>query len=365
MSERGARAAARDAGAWDRLLHGAAATVDRAVVAAMQMRNRGVRARAEAYSHEDRMDRLAQIRDAYGGPELVARPETYFVPPHAVEPRQRRVRMTAWGAECIEASWPSAFEPFAAGVRDAYLAHAPNRTAHARLYVGGGPRPAVALVHGYMAGQWAVEERAWPIRWLNRKGLDVALAVLPFHGVRARIEGGAPPFPGADPRFTNEGFRQAIADLRVLFALLRARGATSVGIMGMSLGGYTTALAATVEDDLSFAVPIIPLSSLADFARDQGRLGTGPNAAAQHAALEAANRVVSPFARPGRVAPERVLVVGAEADRVTPMAHAERVASHLGARLLRVGGGHLVQTWRTEVFRTIGAMLRDTGVLAR
>jgi predicted alpha/beta hydrolase family esterase len=112
-------------------------------------------------------------------------------------------------------------------------------------------------------------------------------------------------------------------------------------------------------------VPIIPLSSLADFARDQGRLGTGPNAAAQHAALEAANRVVSPFARPGRVAPERVLVVGAEADRVTPMAHAERVASHLGARLLRVGGGHLVQTWRTEVFRTIGAMLRDTGVLAR
>jgi pimeloyl-ACP methyl ester carboxylesterase len=248
-------------------------------------------------------------------------------------------------------------------VRDAYLAHAPNRTAWARLYAGGGPRPAVILVHGYMAGQWAVEERAWPLAWLNRRGLDVAVTVLPFHGVRARVEGGAPPFPGADPRFTNEGFRQAVADLRVLAALLRARGATSVGVMGMSLGGYTTALFATLEDDLAFAVPLIPLASTADYARDQGRLGTGERAAAQHAALEAANWVVSPFARPSRVAPGRVLVVGAEADRVTPISHAERIAAHLGAPLLRVGGGHLVQVWRREAFRAVKAMLRDHGIV--
>jgi pimeloyl-ACP methyl ester carboxylesterase len=346
-----------------RLLSGAAATVDRAVVAAMQMRNRGVRSRAEAYSHEERLERLAHVRETYGAPHLVASPEAYFAPPPAVTPRVRSLRRLAWGAECLEASWESAFEPFAPGVRDRYLAHAPNRTAHARLYVGGGPRPATILVHGYMAGQWAVEERAWPVRWLNRSGLDVALAVLPFHGVRARVEGGAPPFPGADPRFTNEGFRQAVADLRVLVGLLRERGATSVGIMGMSLGGYTTSLMATVQDDLAFAVPIIPLASLADFARDQGRLGRGDRAAAEHAALEAANHVVSPFARPSRVAAERVLVVGAEADQVTPIAHAERIAAHLRAPLLRVAGGHLVQSWRAEAFRAIKAMLRKNAIV--
>jgi pimeloyl-ACP methyl ester carboxylesterase len=346
-----------------RLLSGAAATVDRAVVAAMQMRNRSVRSRAEAYSHEERLARLTHIRETYGAPHIVATPEAYFVPPLPVTPRVRTVRRLAWGAECLEASWESAFEPFGPAVRDAYLAHAPNRTAHARLYVGGGARPAAILVHGYMTGQWAIEERAWPIRWLNRSGLDVALAVLPFHGVRARAEGGAPPFPGADPRFTNEGFRQAVADLRVLFALLKQRGATSVGIMGMSLGGYTTSLMATLQDDLAFAVPIIPLASLADFARDQGRLGRGPHAAAQHAALEAANHVVSPFARPSRVPPERVLVVGAEADQVTPIAHAERVAAHLRAPLLRVAGGHLVQSWRAEAFRAIKAMLRANAVI--
>ena len=42
-----------------RLLFSAASTVDRAVVAAMQMRNRGVRARAEALSHDERLERLA------------------------------------------------------------------------------------------------------------------------------------------------------------------------------------------------------------------------------------------------------------------------------------------------------------------
>jgi hypothetical protein len=346
-----------------RLLSGAAATVDRAVVAAMELRNRNVRARAEAMPHAQRMERLAEIGATYGAPDLLATPDAFFVPPPAMTPRLRVVGRLPWGAECVEASWESAFEPFAPAVRDGYLAHAANRTAYARVYSGGGPRPAVIVVHGYMTGQWAIEERAWPIQWLNRRGLDVAVAMLPFHGVRARAEGGAPPFPGADPRFTNEGFRQAVADLRVLIALLKGRGATAVGLMGMSLGGYTTALMATLEEGLAFAVPLIPLSSLADFARDQGRLGGGREAAAQHAALEAANHVVSPFARKSRVAPERVLVVGAEGDQVTPIAHAERVAAHLGAPLLRVAGGHLVQVWRREAFRGVRAMLVKNGLL--
>jgi pimeloyl-ACP methyl ester carboxylesterase len=248
-------------------------------------------------------------------------------------------------------------------VRERYVAHVPNRTAHARLYVKGRGRPAVIVVHGYLGGQWALEERAWPIEWLQRRGLDVAVAVLPFHGLRGRPEGGAPPFPGADPRFTNEGFRQAVADLRVLIAHLRERGAPAVGMMGMSLGGYTTSLMATLEPDLSFAVPLIPLASLADFARDQGRLGAGPKVAEQHAALEAANYVVSPLARPARLPASRMLVVGAEGDRVTPVAHAERLAKHLGAPLMRAAGGHLVQVWRREAFRAVRGMLEREGIV--
>jgi dienelactone hydrolase len=346
-----------------RLLGGAASAVDRAFVAAMEMRNRRVRARAEALSHTQRMESLARIQDTYGGPELIADPSAFFPSPGPVAPSLRVVRELPWGGECVEVSWASACQPFDARVGERYRAHVPNRTAYARLYAKGGPRPAVIAIHGYLGGHWAIEERAWPIRSLNRWGLDVALALLPFHGVRARAGSSAPPFPGGDPRVTNEGFRQVVADLRSLAGILRARGATSVGVMGMSLGGYSTALLATLDADLAFAVPLIPLASVADFARDQGRLGTGANALLQHEALEAANHVVSPLARPLLVARERVFVAAAANDRVTPIAHAERLAAHFDVPLLRVHGGHILQTWRRVAFHELKAMLRRTGTI--
>ena len=117
-----------------RLLGSAASTVDRAVVAAIQMRNRTVRSRAEAMSHDERMEKLALIRQTYGAPDLLARLDAFFPPPpvRAAAPHVRHVRRLLWGGECVALSWQSASEPFAPGVRDAYLAHAHNRTAHAR-----------------------------------------------------------------------------------------------------------------------------------------------------------------------------------------------------------------------------------------
>jgi pimeloyl-ACP methyl ester carboxylesterase len=136
--------------------------------------------------------------------------------------------------------------------------------------------------------------------------------------------------------------------------------------MGMSLGGYTVALLATVETGLSFAVPIIPLASIADFAREQGRLGKGNDGEAQHDALDAATRVVSPFARPSRIPPKagipRVLVVAGLGDRITPIAHAERLARHFGAPLVPFSGGHLLQFGRRRAFRELGRLLTDLGV---
>jgi pimeloyl-ACP methyl ester carboxylesterase len=346
-----------------RLLGSAASAVDRAFVAAMEMSNRRIRARAEALSHAQRMETLASILKTYGGPELLADRSAFFPSPAPVAPSVKAVRDLPWGGECVEVSWTSAFLPFDARVGERYLAHVPNRTAYARLYAKGGARPAVIAIHGYLGGHWAIEERAWPIRSLNRWGLDVALAVLPFHGVRARPGSGAPPFPGGDPRVTNEGFRQVVADLRSLASILRARGATSVGVMGMSLGGYGAALLATLEADLAFAAPLIPLASIADFARDQGRLGTGDNALLQHEALEAANRVVSPLARSSLLPAERVLIAAAASDRVTPIAHAERLAAHFDVPLLRVHGGHILQTWRRVAFRELKAMLRRNGTI--
>jgi dienelactone hydrolase len=346
------------------LLGAAAATFDRAVVAAIRMRARARGSRVEQLPHDERMRKLAAIRAAYGAPELGASPDAFFPRRAPIEPRVDEARTTMRDVRVLDLAWPSEVVPHLPAVRDKYLSHEANRTARARLYLGPTPRPAVVLIHGYLAGQWAVEERAWPIRWLTRK-YDVALTLLPFHALRARTDRrGAPPFPGADPRFTNEGFRQAIIDIRALIAHLRARGAPSVGVMGMSLGGYTTSLLSTIDPDLAFAAPIIPLASVADFALEQGRLGHGESALAQRDALEEATRIVSPFARPSLVPRGRMMILAAEADHITPIAHAERLARYFDARMVRFTGGHLLQFGRAEAFRALGswlAQLRDAG----
>src|SRR4029078_2118812 len=128
----------------------------------------------------------------------------------------------------------SPFEPYLADVAAKYLSRIENRTARARLFLGDAPkRPAVIVLHGYLGGQWILEEAQWPITWLARRGLDGALPVLPFHSLRGGPRRGAPPVPRAGPRLTNEGFRQAVADIVSLARWLRARGAPHVGMMGM------------------------------------------------------------------------------------------------------------------------------------
>lgn len=348
-----------------RLLGGAAAAVDRAATLAAYAGSQGARrhSRAESLGHTARLEALEAIARMYP-----AERQDYFRAARPIVPSERVVRWSAGGYRVVDLSWSSDYEVFEPGVRERFERHAENRAAATRGFFGPSPRPAAILIHGYMAGAYDLEQRVWPIEWLDRIGLDALLFVLPFHAVRGspRRLGKPPPFPGSDPRITNEGFRQAMGDLTDLVAWLRGRGHPAVGVLGMSLGGYTTSLFATVESELAFAVPIIPLASLADFARDQGRLGQAPHETElQHRALEEAHRVVSPLHRTPRIPGERMLVVGARADRITPVVHARRLAHHFGAPLESWHGGHLLQFGRSEKFRRIGRLLDDLALTNR
>lgn len=346
------------------LIGNAAAAVDRAATLAAYAgaARARKRSRAESLGHEERLTALAEIARAY--PHEHA---GFYRAPRAISPAERAARAPAAGIRAIDLAWPSDEGTFLTDVQPRYTRFVENRVAAARLFLHREPRPVAILIHGYLGGQYSVEQRVFPVEWLLRIGLDVALFVLPFHGVRADPgRRGAPPFPGSDPRMTNEGFRQAMADLRDLVRWLRERGHPAVGVMGMSLGGYTTALAATLEPELCFAIPIIPLASLADFARDQNRLGQSPaETEAQHRALDAVHRIVSPLHRPPVIAPERMLVVGARADQITPVGHARRLAHHFGARMESWPGGHLLQIGRADQFRRIGRMLDELGLTRR
>jgi pimeloyl-ACP methyl ester carboxylesterase len=344
-----------------------AASIDDYFARAITGRGKKRRSGPETLGPGERASQLTAIAEAYEAAEPFDDVGRFFGAPTPIDPRHSLVgtrRSRAGLVDVFDLRWPSRIDCFhpdqELGAR--YAATRENHDAAARLFAHrGGKRPTVIVVHGYLAGRYAIEERIWPVGFLLDRGVDVALYVLPFHAVRAEPD--TPHrFPSSDPRFSNEGFRQAIFELRSFVAHLRERGSSMVGAMGMSLGGYTVSLLATVEPSLAFVAPVIPLASFADVAHEADRfVGTHAQKAEQHRLLDRVHRVVSPFARSSKLERGAAVVVAGRGDRITPSSHGERLAAHLGAELHLMPGGHLLQIGRAEGFRAIARMMKRRG----
>ncbi|NLE89040.1 MAG: alpha/beta hydrolase family protein [Myxococcales bacterium] len=318
-----------------------ASAVDRMATAAVRM------GRTTPWSPEG--DDLLSLYESIAG-FYEAREASFFPEPAPIEPWAVR------RGDATDLSWPSHHELLDRAVAAELSSYVANTACQVRLRSRldeqGRRRPVAVFIHGYLAGTYAVEERIWPLERLDRLGFDTALFTLPFHGLRA-VTGtrSSPPFPGRDPAINIETFRQAVCDLRDFLGWLRREGHPAVGLVGMSLGGYTAALTATVDPDLAFLVPVIPLACLVDFAVEQGHLPIGsPSALRLERALRRAYGLVSPCCRPPRIEGRRVLVIGARADQITRVNHARRLAHHFSAPLHVWPGGHLVQWGRAEAF---------------
>ncbi|MBL8601633.1 MAG: prolyl oligopeptidase family serine peptidase [Myxococcales bacterium] len=305
---------------------------------------------------------LSEVAEAHADPSLYAM-GGFFAAPPPPEVYETRLRGLDDGGAVYELATPSAFVPFAAAERDSFLAFEENRVATARALLHPTPRAAVLCVHGYLGGHLGFEEAAFSASKLYAWGLDVVLVNLPFHGARtpARKTG---MWPGRNPWWTVSGFGQAVWDLARWRHHLRARGASRVGLFGMSLGGYTAALAVTAHSGWDFVVPMIPLASLAEVyaAHREGRPDAPPAWFAEH--LDAAYRVVSPFARAPQIAPSAALVIAAEGDQITPVHHARRISAHLGATYDTFPGGHLFQARRDRAFASLEQFLERRGLIA-
>jgi pimeloyl-ACP methyl ester carboxylesterase len=351
------------------------------------------RSAAESLVHTARMRALSAIGAFYARDAFLASDSEFFPKPPDISPLTTQRRSLGKQGEVVDLTWPTSFTPLwsssaasellggqhhpagsesdlralqmdrSGELSEKYQRAKRNQTCHARWYRHhGGGRPCAVILHGYMAGSYAIEERIWDVPKLFRQGIDVVISVLPFHGPRRSEKRGylPPAFPSSDPRFTIEGFRQLVCDQRALFAYLRSQGVTDVGVMGMSLGGYAAALLATLESDLSFLVLFIPLASIEDFAQKHGRLtGSSTQQAEQYLALRAAQRVVSPLARPPLIDSNRVLVLEGASDLVTGPHHAEQLAKHFGAKTVRFSGGHLLHFGRAQAFRAVYGLLRE------
>jgi len=332
----------------------ATAAVDRQVLRFMERRMRS----DAPPPMRDARARLLELAERYGT-DTLGHPSRFFPEPPPAEVHEHAV---AEGT--IDLTFPSTYVPFVRTYLDEHERWRENLTVHARLWTRGPGRPVIVVLHGWGGGAYWLEERAFVAPYWQKHGFDVVAVQLPFHGARAPrnatdsgLARSGALFPSPHLVRTNEGFGQAIHDLRALSAWLRRRGAPAIGAMGMSLGAYTTALWTTIEK-LDFAIGMIPMVSMSDLMWRHGeRSPTHRRAVAAGVTAELLHDVMAvhaPTTRKPLVAADRLMVVGGKGDRVTPPDHAEKLRAHWGECAIHwFPGGHLAQVGRGDAFRAV------------
>ncbi len=231
-----------------------------------------------------------------------------------------------------------------------------------------GPRPTVVVVHGFMASPYWVNRVFFQLPWWYANGYDLLLVTLPFHGHRARPWqfSGAGLFAGGPARLI-EGLLHAVHDIRAWIDHLEETGVEQVGMTGVSLGGYLTALLAAVDDRLCFAIPNAPVTDLVDLLDHW--VPAGPLAARSMAAdgidrelFDAAMRVHSPLHHDALLDRDRLFIITGFGDRLAPPSHAERLWEHWGRPAVHAfPGNHVLHVDRGAYLQRIGRFIRGTG----
>ena len=159
----------------------------------------------------------------------------------------------------------SSFEPVNPAMRDSWRRLSRNNVVRAQHWRHeDGPRPTLCVVHGFMGSAYLLNGLFFSLPWFYRSGYDVLLYTLPFHGRRAEKYS---PFSGYG-YFSHglsgfaEAMAQAVHDFRSLIDYLEFTGVDKVAVTGISLGGYTSALIAAVDDRLQAVIPNVPVVSV-------------------------------------------------------------------------------------------------------
>jgi hypothetical protein len=289
------------------------------------------------------------------------------LPPELEDPllSQRRVR----GIDYEHLSFESEYEPHAEEPgRKRWLSYAPNRVAHAWVVRhAGAPRPWLVCIHGYQMGSPMIDLSAFPPEYFHKRlGMNLLLPVLPFHGPRKVGRRSGDGFITGDAMDTVHAEAQAMWDIRRMIGWARAQGAPAVGVLGLSLGGYTTALLACLQEDLACAIPGIPL---ADFARAVYRHGPPVQLQEFQASgiaeekVRRALTVVSPLTLKPLVPREHRAIFAAVADRLVTPDHVHDLWRHWDEpEIVWYQGGHVTFRAHAAVRRLVRDTLRNSGL---
>jgi hypothetical protein len=288
------------------------------------------------------------------------------VPPPLGSPAIERGR--ALGIRYEHLRFESGYEPHPDEPgRDRWLGLEANRTAHAYvLRHRGPPRPWLVCVHGFGTGSPLADFSAFRVRKLfGALGLNLVLPVLPAHGPRRGATFSGTEMMGFDMMNSVHGLAQAVWDIRRLISWVRAQPATSVGVYGISLGGYTASLLSSVEPGLDVAIAAIPPTDLPALIAHHcpPRLR---KRAVEHNLLgretSRLHRVVSPLAMQPLVPHARRFIVAGLGDRMSTPKQAYRLWLHWDQpEMAWYGGNHVGYFWSRDADRFVADALVSSG----
>ncbi len=295
-------------------------------------------------------------------------PASYWqAPPPLLEPVSRRRRFGPFLYEHL--SWDSRFEPLPeVPGRERWLGYEANRTAHAWVLRHDEPRPWLVCLPGTGMGfpraDFAVFD---PERLHRRLGLNVAIPVAPLHGPRRRHTFYGLGFPTDDLVDTVHGATQATWDVRRLLTWIRSQGGGPVGVTGISLGGYLTALLANLDDDLACVIAGVPPVDFAALfeAHTPAAVRDTPLWRALNTVSHNLFRVVSPLALDPVAPYERRYIYAGLVDRlIHPRRQALLLWDHWGRP--QIGwypGCHMGFMWSRPVETFVQRALADSGLV--
>lgn len=230
-----------------------------------------------------------------------------------------------------------------------------------------GPHPTLCVIHGFMGSPYLANGLFLSLPWFYRSGYDVLLYTLPFHGRRAERFS---PFSGYG-YFAHgfggfsEAMGQAVHDFRSVMDYLEYTGVDRIALTGISLGGFTSALLASVDDRIQAVIPNVPVVT-PDRTIDEwfpANKLVAVERLATHSDPElnaAATRYASPLNYRPLVPKDRRLIIAGLGDRLAPPQQAEILWQHWDRCAFHwFPGNHLLHVSQPDYLRRMTHFLGD------
>lgn len=310
---------------------------------------------------------LALAQQRLGDAGYLAEPASYHHDPPAMS---HPATSDGWalGRTYRRISWPSEYEPpIELPGWERWHSFEANRTASAWVMSRDDhPRPWIVCIHGFGTGAPFTDQFAFHVKHLHDElGINLAGIVLPAHGSRRPSPISGEQFLNFDLLHAVHGLSQSLWDMRRLLSWVRAQDPTRLGVIGVSLGGYVTALTAAFESELDLAMAGIPVVDFVEMFRHHSPRHVHMRALEHHILDGTAERVmsvVSPLEMPVNAPESARAIFAGMGDRMAPPTQARRLYLHWGdPDICWYPGNHVGYLWADKAWSFVDEMLERRG----